>query len=409
MKFNKTAFFSSLFCAVHLYSLQSFAQEVVRGEYLVKIDGAVGLTATAAVFENQGFKAETVSSEGQLLLVKGVSTLQDLKKHSFVEYVEPNHIVHAEDLPDDPKLKNQWGLKNKNGTDVHAEALWRHSVAAKNVVVAVVDTGVAVNHPDLKENIWANNAEANGQLGVDDDGNGFVDDVHGFHFAYPKSPVGDKHGHGSHCAGIIAASGNNGVGVSGLLWQTQIMAVGFLDSKGSGTDANAIKAIDYAVKMGANVISASWGGTSVSQSVREAIARAGKAGVVFVAAAGNDGKDNDKRPHYPSSYDLPNIIGVAAVTRSGAKAGFSNYGAKSVHIGAPGENILSTLNSGYGYLSGTSMATPFVSAAAAMMLENHPDYSPEKVRAVLMNTATPLKSLQGKVKCAGLLNAEGTL
>lgn len=390
------------------------AQEFVKGEYLVKMKSNVDSIAAKEIFSDRGFRSQVVSLENQIFAVKSsLSTreaLRQLNEMASVEYAEPNYIIRIAQLPNDKKYSSQWGLKNKNGIDVRAEKMWDRQTSSSNIIIAVIDTGIDTDHEDLNENMWVNAAEAKGQTGVDDDGNGFIDDVHGFHFSYPTLPVDDRNGHGTHCAGIIAARGNNRIGVSGLLWQSRLMAVGFLDAKGSGTTANGIKAIDYAVKMGAKVISASWGGGGPSKAMLESITKANEAGVVFVAAAGNDSTNNDKKAHYPSNYKSDNVLSVAALSSGGRLASFSNYGVNTVHIAAPGDGIYSTYRGGgYKNLSGTSMATPFVSAAAAMTLSQHPTYSPARVKQVLMESSTKLSSLKGKVISGGLLNAEGAL
>ena len=400
-----------LFCLG--FSFQANAQEFVKGEYLVKVKSSVDRISAQEMFFQSGFQSRSVSSKGQIYAVKSLlphkEALRQLQDIPMVEFAEPNYIIKIDQIPDDVKFKSQWGLKNKKGFDVRAEAMWNREISARDVVIAVIDTGINTKHPDLQSNLWENSAEAKGKAGVDDDGNGFIDDVHGFHFSYPKIQVKDRNGHGTHCAGIIAARGNNQIGISGLLWEAQLMAVGFLDEKGSGTTENGIKAIDYAVKMGAKVISASWGGGGASKAMLEAITRANEAGVVFVAAAGNDSSNNDKSAHYPSNYKVDNVISVAALAENGRLASFSNRGANTVHIAAPGHYILSTYHGGYASLSGTSMAAPFVSAAAAMTLAQHPQYNPAKVKEVLMETSTKLNTLSGKVISGGLLNAEGAL
>jgi len=408
----------SLSAIVILFASWSWAAgmkaEAVPGEYIVKLKSDVGARDLRKLESDSGFAIRRGSSASQLLFVhssqKPEQVYRQLKTALSVEYIEPNYRVHVSDLPDDKKFSNQWGLKNSNGVDIHAEKLWSHSVSSGDIIVGVTDTGISVDHPDLKENIWVNEAEANGKPGVDDDGNGFVDDVHGFHFAYPKKPVSDQNGHGTHCAGIIGGVGNNKVGVAGVLWKTRLLAAGFLDKNGSGSLEGAIQAIDYAVQMGAKVISASWGGSGRSQALEEAIRRAGDQGAVFVAAAGNESKDIDRNPSYPASYQLPNVITVAAIEKRGTMAWFSNRGVESVHVAAPGHYVLSTYKStGYAYLSGTSMAAPFVSGVVAMMMSRHPELTPAEIKQRVIDTATPMKYLEGKILSGGLVNAEGAL
>ena len=223
--------------------------------------------------------------------------------------------------------------------------------ASANVLVGVIDTGVDYNHPDLAANIWTNPGEIAGN-GIDDDGNGYIDDVHGYDFVNNDGDPMDDNGHGTHFSGTIGGVGNNGIGVAGVNWNVKIMALKFLDSGGSGSTANAVAGVQYATMMGVDVTSNSWGGGGFSQALYDAIDAAGAANIAFVAAAGNNGANNDTSPAYPAAYDLPNIISVAATDDNDELASFSNYGAASVDLGAPGVDILSTLpGNQYGLLS----------------------------------------------------------
>jgi len=221
----------------------------------------------------------------------------------------------------------------------------------------------------------------------------------------------DDNGHGTHCAGIIGAEGNNNFGIAGINWNVQIMPLKFLGAGGSGTTKDAIEAINYVIdrkQKGVNVriISASWGSTQRSKALSDAIKRAGDEGILFVAAAGNNGDDSDKRPHFPAGYDLPNMVSVAALDRNDRLASFSNYGAKSVHVAAPGKEILSTwLNGEFYVASGTSMATPEVSGVAALILATDPNMSVKELRTRLFNSVDKLDSLKGKVSTGGRINA----
>jgi thermitase len=294
-----------------------------------------------------------------------------------VEYAEPDYLLQPAQTvsPSDPYYSRLYGLNNTgqtNGTpdaDVDAKEAWGTTTGSWTTVVAVIDEGVDINHPALKNNIWVNTDEVPSN-GVDDDRNGYVDDRNGYDFAnddasvYDPDPVngrGDEHG--THVAGTIAAQGNNGV--AGVNWQAGIMALKFLGPNG-GYTSDAVEALNYAVANGARISNNSWGGGGYSQALRDAINRADASGHLFVAAAGNDGVNNDATPHYPSSYSSANIISVAATDDEDALASFSNFGATSVDLAAPGVNILSTLpGNRYGSYSGTSMATPHVTGAAA--------------------------------------------
>jgi thermitase len=221
----------------------------------------------------------------------------------------------------------------------------------------------------------------------------------------------DDNGHGTHCAGIIGAEGNNNFGITGVNWNAQIMPLKFMSANGSGTTTDAIEAINYVIerkRAGVNVriISASWGSTQRSKALGDAIKRAGDEGILFVAAAGNSSEDSDKRPHYPAGYNLPNVVSVAALDRNDQLAGFSNYGAKSVHIAAPGKDILSTwLNGEFREASGTSMATPTVAGVAALILSTNPRMPLKELRERLLNSADKLEALKGKVSTGGRVNA----
>ncbi|MCC6954858.1 MAG: S8 family serine peptidase, partial [Deltaproteobacteria bacterium] len=278
-----------------------------------------------------------------------------------------------------------------------------------DIVVGVVDTGVAYNHPDLAANMWVNPAET--VNGIDDDGNGVIDDVHGYDALANNGDPNDQNGHGTHCAGPIGGVGNDGVGVVGVNWRTKIMALRFLGANGSGTVEDAIKAIAYAVSMkqrGVNlrVLSNSWGGSGASQALEDAVQNANNNGILFVAAAGNSASDNDDLPTYPAAIDLPNVVTVAAVDREGNLASFSNFGYQSVHVAAPGVSIVSTyLNGSYSTLNGTSMATPHVAGVAALVLSHDASLSPAQLKSRLMTTAKPLTSLYGLVAAPGIVSA----
>ena len=276
-----------------------------------------------------------------------------------------------------------------------------------NTTVAVVDTGVSYKHPDLAGNAWKNSADV--PNGVDDEGDGFVDDVFGADFFSNDSNPDDDGGHGTHVAGIIGAQGNNALGVTGVNWDVNVMALKFLDENGEGNTADAANAIDYAVAHGARVINASWGGPSFSQALYGAIKRAGDRGVMVVAAAGNEGNNSDVKPDYPAAFDLPNIVSVAATDRSDQLLDFSNFGAKSVDLAAPGDDVLSTVPtlsdpSGYAAFSGTSMAAPFVSGAAALYLAKYPGATVDQIKSALMQTADRLPTLVGKTVSGGRLD-----
>lgn len=315
-------------------------------------------------------------------------------------------VLQPAAISSDPGTASQWALDAMRATQA-----WDVTTGSRSVVVAVIDSGIDLTHPDLVGNIWTNPGEIAGN-GIDDDGNGFVDDVHGWNFVTNDANVQDGYGHGTHVAGIIGASGNNGVGVTGINWNVSIMALRFQDNQGLGYTGDAIKAIQYATMMrrdyGVNVvvINASWGGgTGYSSTLETALRDAGTAGITFVAAAGNGGADNDAITRYPSGYDLPNVIAVGACGSTGELAGFSNYGATSVDLAASGTGIYSTLPGGqYGWLSGTSQAAPQVAGAVALLAAGKPGISVDAVRAALLGSVDRLPSLSGKVASGGRLD-----
>ena len=306
---------------------------------------------------------------------------------------QPDYLVTPGRTTNDPRTSDQWGLAK-----IGAPAAWDHSVSTGAVVVAVIDTGVDYAHPDLAANMWRNPREVPGN-GRDDDGNGFVDDVFGADFRDNDGDPRDDAGHGTHVAGIIGARGGNGVGVTGVAWITQIMALRFMSASG-GYTSDAVRAIDYAVANGAKVINASWGGTTPDPALAAAIGRARAAGAIVVVAAGNGATNIDAGPFYPANYarQFDNVVTVAATDRSDNLAGFSNSGAATVAVAAPGVSILSTLPNGrYGSMSGTSMATPFVSGAVALLWGANPGWSYQTVIARLRESAAEMPGLAGRV------------
>jgi subtilisin family serine protease len=327
-----------------------------------------------------------------------------------VRFAEPNYIYRPlATTPNDSRYRLQWGLEA-----IDAPGAW-DKITGGNVVIAIVDQASDWTHEDLIDNLWVNSGEdlnGNGILDKDDlnnrddDRNGYIDDVLGYNFATGTPIVYDGRGdfHGTHVSGIMGASGNNLKGVSGVMWNVKIMRAPFISGM-SGNTYSAVESIDYAVANHADVINNSWGGKGYSQALKEAVKGTEDAGIVFVVAAGNDGKNNDRIPVYPASFDFSNLIAVAATTERGMLATFSNYGAKSVHVAAPGDHIYSTfVNNGYMYLSGTSMASPMVSGAVGLMLARNPKLSPSQIRTILMTTCDPLVAMSGRVACNGEIN-----
>lgn len=334
------------------------------------------------------------------------------------EYVEYDYYRKLRALPNDANFVLQWGLHNIGGigaidADIDAVEAWDVVQPDSNIIVAVIDTGVDYNHVDLQNSMWINSGEI-ANNGLDDDGNGFVDDVNGYDFLRNIGDPMDNNIHGTHVAGIIAASANNTIGVAGVSWTSKIMPVVGLSAT-SGSDSTLVAAIEYAVDNGAKIINASWGGPLYSQALYDAVAYAQAAGVLFVAAAGNASANLDFIADYPANFDLANIITVAATNRSDGLAFFSNYGMRNVDVAAPGEDIYSTLpNSQYGYLSGTSMAAPLVSGAAALLASHDPSKSFLQLRQLLISSSDPIIGLQqasvsrGRVNLNSALNCNAT-
>ena len=338
-----------------------------------------------------------------------------------VESVEPDVIIASATVPNDPSFGRLWGLDNTGqsggvaGADIDATRAWDVSTGSRSVVVAVIDTGVDYRHADLAANMWRNPGEVAGN-GIDDDRNGFVDDVHGWDFANGDGDPFDDEGHGTHVAGTIGAVGNNGVGVTGVNWAVSIMALKFLGSDGSGSTSDAIAAINYATRMrrdfGVNVVATnnSWGGGGSSAALRRAIQAGGDAGILFVAAAGNEGVNNDVTPSYPANDTSTAVIAVAATDRSNRLASFSNYGATSVDLAAPGAAIYSTVpGNGYASYSGTSMATPHVTGAVALLAAANPQATSAAIRTAILDGATRVSTLTGRVATGGVLDVAAAL
>ncbi|MFY8215375.1 MAG: S8 family peptidase, partial [Chthoniobacterales bacterium] len=324
----------------------------------------------------------------------------------YYEAVEVDQEWRILATPNDPQYLNGtlWGLHNTgqaggtNDADIDAPEGWDVRNSAQDVVVAVIDTGILATHEDLSANMWVNPGEIPGN-GVDDDSNGYVDDVHGVNAITGSGNPTDDNGHGTHCAGTIGGVGNNGIGVTGVAWRVKLMACKFLSAQGSGTTSDAIEAIDYARRNGADIMSNSWGGGGYSQALFDAIAAARDAGIVFVAAAGNSALDNDVQANYPSNYLLENVLAVAATDRSEGIASFSNFGNGMVDLGAPGVDIRSTIsssNSAYDTYSGTSMATPHVSGALALIAAQFPNDTARHLINRICRSVDPASSLSGK-------------
>ena len=357
------------------------------------------------------------------------AAMREAARAPTVDFVEPNWVYTRGATSNDTYYTNGslWGMYGNSSSPANAfgsqaAAAWARNVTCSGAVyVGIIDEGVMLSHPDLAANIGSNPGEIPGN-GIDDDGNGLIDDVNGWDFDGNNSSIFDGVGddHGTHVAGTIGAAGGNGTGVAGVCWNVKMLNAKFLGSQG-GTTANAIKAVDYFTDLKSrhalNLVATnnSWGGGGFSQALADAIERANAANILFVAAAGNSGVNNDASPHYPSSYTNANIIAVASITSTGGLSSFSNYGATTVDIGAPGSGIWSTVPvrskgktiASYASYSGTSMATPHVTGAAAMYASTHPGATAAQIKAAILGSATPTSSLSGRTVTGGRLNVSG--
>nr|AYM53860.1 secreted serine protease subtilisin family protein [Kofleria flava] len=389
------------------------------------------LSVVGGKFEDRDFDLRddryTHVAGGRLALVEleGKFSAKDamarLAKHPAIERVEPNYIVSINAIPNDPQFGALYGLHNTGqsggtpGAHISALEAWDTTVGSNDVIVGVVDTGVDYTHPDLAANIWVNPGEIAGN-NIDDDANGYIDDVHGINAITGSGNPMDDNDHGTHCSGTIGATGNNGQGVVGVNWNVSIIGLKFLSGAGSGTTADAIETINYAVDMklnhGVNIraLSNSWGGGGFTQGLEDAIRAANDAEILFVAAAGNSNSNNDVSPHFPSSYNVPNVLAVASTTRTDARSSFSSFGATSVDLGAPGSDIVSTIpGNAYASFSGTSMATPHVSGAAALVLSLNDQLTVAELKEILMTTGDSIASMAGVTVSGKRLNVAAAL
>ena len=419
--------------------------EYVPGEVIVKFRagasevgrGAAMRSANAEVVERirTGPMARAGDAEGITVVRTGrgvPEAIQALRESPEVEYAEPNWVYQHAAVTNDTYVANGslWGMYGTSTTPANqygsnAASAWAAGqTGSASVYVGIIDEGIQFEHPDLLGQVWTNKVDV--VDGVDNDGNGYVDDIHGWDFdgnnntIYDGGTRGSQDDHGTHVSGTIGAKANNNAGVAGVNWNVTLISGKFLGRRG-GTTANAVKAVDYfndlKTRQKLNIVATnnSWGGGGFSQALYDAIKRADAAGILFIAAAGNGGSDgvgddNDATPSYPSGYDLPNVIAVAAITSSGAKSSFSNYGAKTVDIGAPGSGIWSTTAYNlYESYSGTSMATPHVTGAAALYASAHPTATAAQIRTAILSSAVPTTSLSGKTVTGGRLDAFGAL
>ncbi|WP_133271523.1 S8 family peptidase [Hymenobacter radiodurans] len=411
-----------------LVKFKAGVSEEAKANALARISGKVSEKILTKAMERAGEK------EGLMVVhtpLQALEAMSKMKGGPEIEFAEPNYIYQHTATSSDPYYTNGslWGMygastspANQYGSN--AAAAWAAGrTGSATVYVGIIDEGIQFDHPDLSGQVWTNTFDpVNGQ---DDDGNGYIDDTHGWDFdgnnntIYDGGAKGSLDDHGTHVAGTIGANANNGAGVAGVNWNVRMISCKFLGRRG-GTSANAVKAVDYLtnlkVKRGLNIVASnnSWGGGGYSQALFDAIKRANDANILFIAAAGNGGSDgvgdnNDAVASYPSNYNVANVIAVAAITSSGARSSFSNYGATTVDIGAPGSAIWSTTAyNGYSSYSGTSMATPHVTGAAALYAATKPG-SAAQIKNALLSSAVPTASLSGKTVTGGRLDANAAL
>ena len=387
-------------------------------EEILKVKGA----RTEPLSRSMPGSIRRVHLDGNISVQEAV---QRAKADPRVEYAEPDYLLYATGTtPNDTHFGRLWGMLNltcfscdtASPPDIGATRAWDITTGSDDLVVGVIDTGIDLSHPDLAANAWVNRGEIQGN-GLDDDGNGYIDDVNGWSFYDDGKEVYKSYSedlHGTHVAGTIGAVGNNATGVTGVAWHVKLMSLKFLGGKqGKGSTSDAVEAINYAIDQknrGVNirVLNASWGGGGDSMALREAVGRAGQAGIVFVCAAGNDSLDVDSNDEFPAGYarDLSSCISVAAIDSSDTLASFSNYGHGSVSVAAPGYQIWSTVpDRGYASISGTSMASPHVAGVAALLLSKEPSLTPGEVKQRIVSTAEPIPALVSKAVSSGRVNA----
>lgn len=420
--------------AQHLHPITfgwSGGHVVVEREVITKLAPGAPPGVRADIESAEDIDATEAIGGGDFVLFHSRSRSTDalvrnLAHRGDVVYVEPNFALWAVNVPNDPHFSSEWGLQNTGqtvnnqtgipGADISAVPAWDVTTGSQANVVAVLDSGIDYNHQDLAVNVWS----APSAFTVDLGGGPITCPAgsHGFNVLTNACDPLDDNNHGTHCAGIVGAVGNDGFNICGVNWTASLMGIKLLDAGGNGTSANAVNAIEFALQVhqalgiaaNVRVLSNSYGGFPFSQALFDEIAKAGQGGMLFVAAAGNAGSDNDATPFYPASYAAPNLIAVAATDAADQPWALSNFGATSVHLGAPGVNIVSTIrNGGYAFFNGTSMAAPHVAGAAALMLAANGALPVDQLRAGILATVDPLPSLAGFTTTGGRLNADGAV
>lgn len=385
---------------------------LIRGAFALSISCLFFIVVTHFPKQEIGHKP---ASENALTPLPAPTPAPQKRKPKFGTFqmnVQKNNQKSV--IMNDPAIHKKWGLAKSNALDA-----WQLTTGSRDIVVAIVDTGIDVNHPDLKNNLWRNPGETgkdkNGKdkasNGIDDDNNGFIDDVHGWNFSHNNNNVTDHHGHGTHIAGIVGAEGGNNYGVTGVAPKVSLMVLKYFNKESDGNELNnTIKAFNYATKMNAHIINYSGGGNSFSPAEFQSVKRAEQKGILFVAAAGNERSNSDFHKYYPADYDLDNIISVTAINPALRVLSSSNYGLTTVDIAAPGENIYSTMpGQSFGPMTGTSQATAFVSGVAALLMAHNRDFDAKAVRKYILRTGDSLQWLKDKTSTSKKLNVYKTL
>lgn len=390
----------------------------VEGQWIVTREASTRLSWESLLAQRDVKLLQTFGPQENFALVHSAVEPRLTSFSKSITAVQRNFLYRAEGV--DPKIESSWGLKNTGqilptlgpgtaGFDIGAEDAWALQKQS-DVIVAIIDSGVEISHEDLKNNLWVNPKEIPNN-GIDDDGNGFVDDIHGWNFVDKNADVSSRSQHGTFCAGIVGASGSNGLGSAGVAWKIPLLVAKFMDYQ--GTSVNAIAAIQYAVEQGARVINASWGEHHFDLALEKTIQWAGSRDVLFVAAAGNDGRDNDidKQKTFPASYSSPNILSVMAYDNQKKIWPFSNFGKGSVHLGAPGVGVFSTeVKNGYGVREGTSFAAPFVSGVAALLWSFEPALTLKELKERLIESSEPVSLYSEQwSQSGGMVNAYNAL
>lgn len=339
----------------------------------------------------------------------------ELRTYPIIDFVEPNYLISKDDTtPNDPQFPEQWALHNTGTTAGHAGAdigvigAWDTTTGSSSTVIAVIDSGIDFSHPDLANNQWTNAAETKNKQ--DEDHDGFIDDTNGWDFVADSPTIKDEAGHGTAVAGLIAAEGNNGTGIAGVMWKAQLMNLRVLDKAGTGDVASAVEAIDYATAHGVQVINLSWGTDEASLALKDTIQRADRRNIVVVCSAGNDARDVESAPYYPASFDLTNLISVAATDNQDTLAAWSNAGQTHITIAAPGVDVLTTkTGKGYQTISGTSASAPLVAGVAGLVKTLRPQLSAAQTKAMIVSGARSVAALAGKVSAGGVVDAAKAL